>query len=167
MKGDLSRDTFNPAARYSAVRMQQGRVITDADFNEQSDITRYRTQRLVEDTIGHCGAPAENPGYALAAGTRALAVHAADANAIWIAGEDGVLLRSTNGGAASIMVTEGGASSSSASISSTSRVTGGTCVAGRDARITVASTACSASVAHGAWSSADPMSVSGESARTA
>lgn len=107
MKGDLSRDTFGPAARYSAVRMQQGRVITDADFNEQGDITRDRTQRLVKDAIGPCGAPAENPGYALAAGTHALAVHAADANAIWIAGEDGVLLRSTNGGAAWTLLNSG------------------------------------------------------------
>jgi photosystem II stability/assembly factor-like uncharacterized protein len=107
MKGDLSRDTFDPAARYSAVRMQQGRVITDADFNEQGDITRHRTQRLVKDAIGPCGAPAENPGYALAAGTHALAVHAADANAIWIAGEDGVLLRSTNGGAAWTLLNSG------------------------------------------------------------
>ena len=107
MKGDLSRDTFDPAARYSAVRMQQGRVITDADFNEQGDITRHRTQRLAEDAIGPCGAPADHPGYALAAGTHALAVHAADANAIWIAGEDGVLLRSTNGGAAWTLLNSG------------------------------------------------------------
>ena len=40
MKGDLPRETFDPAARYSAVRLQQGRVITDADFNEHGDITR-------------------------------------------------------------------------------------------------------------------------------
>ncbi len=99
MKGDLSRETFDPAARYSAVRLQQGRVITDADFNEQGDITRYQARRLAEDTIGPCGAPADHAGYALTAGTRALAVHAASANAVWIAGEDGVLLRSSDGGA--------------------------------------------------------------------
>ena len=99
MKGDLSRETFDPAARYSAVRLQQGRVITDADFNEQGDITRYQARRLAEDTIGSGGAPADHAGYALTAGTRALAVHAASANVVWIAGEDGVLLRSTDGGA--------------------------------------------------------------------
>ena len=73
MKGDLSRETFDPAARYSAVRLQQGRVVTDADFNEQGDITRYYARRLAEDTIGPCGAPADHAGYALTAGTSALA----------------------------------------------------------------------------------------------
>ncbi|KQP12266.1 DUF6519 domain-containing protein [Pseudorhodoferax sp. Leaf267] len=100
MKGDLSRETFDPAARYSAVRMQQGRVITDADFNEQGDITRHKAERLAEDTIGPCGAPAEHPGYALTAGTRALAVQAFDATNAWVAGEDGVLLRTANNGTA-------------------------------------------------------------------
>ena len=99
MKGDLSRETFDPAARYSAVRLQQGRVITDADFNEHGDITRYYARRLAEDTIGSCGVPADHAGYALTAGTSALAVHAASANVVWVAGEDGVLLRSTDGGA--------------------------------------------------------------------
>lgn len=100
MKGDLSRETFDSAAHYRAVRMQQGRVITDADFNEQGDITRYRVERLAEDTIGPDGAPADDPGYGLAAVTRALAVQAFDATNTWIAGEDGALLRSANNGAA-------------------------------------------------------------------
>lgn len=100
MKADLSRETFEPGAHYTAVRMQQGRVITDADFNEQGDITRRRDQTLAEDVIGQSGAPAEYAGFALSAGMVALAVHAQDANSVWIAGEDGVLLVSTNGGAA-------------------------------------------------------------------
>ena len=100
MKADLSRETFEPGAHYTAVRMQQGRVITDADFNEEGDITRRRAESLAEDVIGQSGAPAENAGFALSAGMVALAVHAADANSVWIAGEDGVLLVSTNGGAA-------------------------------------------------------------------
>ena len=45
MKGDLSRDTFDRARHYSAVRLQQGRVVTDADWNEQADLTRYRAER--------------------------------------------------------------------------------------------------------------------------
>lgn len=100
MKGDLSRETFDSAAHYRAVRMQQGRVITDADFNEQGDITRYRLERLAEDTIGPDGAPADDPGYGLAAATHALAVQAFDANNTWIAGEDGALLRTANNGVA-------------------------------------------------------------------
>ncbi|HSW25935.1 MAG TPA: DUF6519 domain-containing protein, partial [Burkholderiaceae bacterium] len=100
MKADLSREAFEPGAHYTAVRMQQGRVITDADFNEEGDITRHRAQTLAVDVIGASGAPAENAGFALTAGMGALAVHAADANSVWVAGEDGVLLVSTNGGAA-------------------------------------------------------------------
>ena len=99
MKADLSRETFAPGAHYTAVRMQQGRVITDADFNEQGDITRHRAEQLAEDVIGASGAPAENAGFALSTGMGALAVHVADANSVWIAGEDGTLLVSTDGGA--------------------------------------------------------------------
>ena len=100
MQGDLSRDTFDPRAHYTAVRLQQGRVLTDADFNEQGDITRHRHEHLARDVIGASGAPAEGAGFALSGGMSALAVHAQDANGIWIAGEDGVLLTSTNGGGA-------------------------------------------------------------------
>jgi photosystem II stability/assembly factor-like uncharacterized protein len=99
MKGDLSRETFDRARHYSAVRLQQGRVVTDADWNEQGDLTRYRTERQARDTIGACGAPLEAAGYGLVAETNALAVHAVSANVAWIAAEDGVLLRTANGGA--------------------------------------------------------------------
>ncbi|SFL96722.1 DUF6519 domain-containing protein [Variovorax sp. OV329] len=107
MKADLSRETFEPGAHYTAVRMQQGRVITDADFNEEGDITRHRAQTLAGDVIGASGAPADSAGFALSAGMGALAVHAADANSVWVAGEDGVLLVSTNGGAAWTVATTG------------------------------------------------------------
>ncbi|WP_326538111.1 DUF6519 domain-containing protein [Pseudorhodoferax sp.] len=99
MKADLSRETFDPKAHYTAVRLQQGRVVTDADFNEQGDLTRWRAERLAEDVIGASGGPAEGAGFALSASMRALAVHAASATSVWIAGEDGVLLASTDGGA--------------------------------------------------------------------
>ncbi|MGV8803590.1 MAG: DUF6519 domain-containing protein [Polaromonas sp.] len=99
MQGDSSRDSFNPARHYSAVRLQQGRVITDADWNEQADLTRYRAERLARDTIGPCGAPQDAAGYALTADTHAFAVQAVDANVAWIAGEDGALLRTGDGGA--------------------------------------------------------------------
>lgn len=99
MKADLSRETFDAAARHTAVRLQQGRVLTDADFNEQGDITRWRIETLGQDLIGGSGAPAEGAGFALSAGMVALAVHAQDANSVWIAGEDGVLLVSSNAGA--------------------------------------------------------------------
>jgi photosystem II stability/assembly factor-like uncharacterized protein len=99
MKGDLSRETFDRALHFSAVRLQQGRVVTDADWNEQADLTRYRAERQARDTIGACGAPLDAAGYGLVAETNALAVHAVNANVAWIAAEDGVLLRTANGGA--------------------------------------------------------------------
>jgi photosystem II stability/assembly factor-like uncharacterized protein len=98
MKGDLSRNTFDRALHHSAVRLQQGRVVTDADWNEQADIARYRAERLARDTIGPCGAPLDGAGYALVAETNANAVLAVSASVVWVAGEDGALLRSANGG---------------------------------------------------------------------
>jgi hypothetical protein len=65
MKGDFSRDTFNPKRRYSAVLMQQGRVQLDADWNEQGAIDRYRTETEATDVIGACGAPEHAPGFAI------------------------------------------------------------------------------------------------------
>src|SRR4051812_40156245 len=99
MKGDLSRETFDRTRHFSAVRLQQGRIVTDADWNEQAGLTRYRAEIQARDTIGGCGAPLEAAGYALVVETNALAVHAVNANVTWIAAEDGALLLTTNGGA--------------------------------------------------------------------
>jgi photosystem II stability/assembly factor-like uncharacterized protein len=99
MKADLSRDTFDPARHYSAVRLQQGRIVTDADWNEQADIGRYRAQRQALDIIGPCGGPLDAAGYGLLAETNARAVLALDADRAWVAAEDGALLVTTNGGA--------------------------------------------------------------------
>ena len=41
MPTDISRITFNPSKHYVAVRLQQGRVELDADWNEETDILRY------------------------------------------------------------------------------------------------------------------------------
>ena len=57
MKGDFSRNTFDPQKRYSRVLMQQGRVQVDADWNEQLDITGYRVGTEAVDVIGQTGAP--------------------------------------------------------------------------------------------------------------
>lgn len=57
MKGDFSRPTFDPARHYAEVKMQQGRVQLDADWNEQGAITRHRTQTETLDALGRCGGP--------------------------------------------------------------------------------------------------------------
>ena len=40
--GDITRSSFDPDRHYSSVRMQQGRVQLDADWNEQLDIQLHR-----------------------------------------------------------------------------------------------------------------------------
>ena len=46
MKGDFTRDLFDPTKHYSGVLMQQGRVQLDADWNEQDSIQRNRTDLI-------------------------------------------------------------------------------------------------------------------------
>ncbi|MCR9143968.1 MAG: DUF2341 domain-containing protein [bacterium] len=67
MKSDISRDTFQAPEKYTAVRLQQGRALVDADWNEQADIRAYQDRRAASDAIGASGAPAENPGLGIAA----------------------------------------------------------------------------------------------------
>ncbi|NEO98505.1 MAG: hypothetical protein F6K58_07480, partial [Symploca sp. SIO2E9] len=57
MKGDFTRWTFDASKRYSSVRLQQGRVLLDADWNEQLDITAYREQTANKEIIGLNGVP--------------------------------------------------------------------------------------------------------------
>src|SRR5262245_55273158 len=63
MYGDFSRLTFDPRKHFSGVLMQQGRVTTDADFNEQSSITLHYLRRLAADLIGPCGGPEGADGF--------------------------------------------------------------------------------------------------------
>jgi hypothetical protein len=64
MKGDFTRFTFDPAKNYSSVRLQQGRVLLDAEWNEQVDIQQHGEHTTAADVIGPCGAPASPPGTA-------------------------------------------------------------------------------------------------------
>jgi hypothetical protein len=57
MKGDLTRDTFRPERHFSSVRQQQGRVLLDADWNEQADIEAWRRHVTAGDLIGPAGGP--------------------------------------------------------------------------------------------------------------
>ncbi len=63
MKGDFTRSTFKPEKHYSSVRMQQGRVQLDADWNEQMDINSHRIEKEALDTIGPCGVPRDGGGF--------------------------------------------------------------------------------------------------------
>lgn len=72
MKGDFTRLTFKQEKHYSSVRMQQGRVQVDADWNEQADITLRRIETEAADLIGGCGGPLHYPGFHLVANVNAL-----------------------------------------------------------------------------------------------
>lgn len=63
MKGDFTRLTFDRRKHYSGVRMQQGRVQLDADWNEHLDIAAHRTETECVDTVGPCGAPMQADGF--------------------------------------------------------------------------------------------------------
>jgi Family of unknown function (DUF6519) len=63
MYGDLSRTTFRPAKRYSAVLAQQGRVQLDADANEQAAIQLHQARTLAADLIGQHGGPVTALGF--------------------------------------------------------------------------------------------------------
>jgi hypothetical protein len=68
MNGDITRSTFSQEKHYSGVRMQQGRVQLDADWNEQLDITAHRIEAEAADVIGGCGGPLHAAGFALTPG---------------------------------------------------------------------------------------------------
>ena len=72
MKGDLSRQTFDAERHYSSVRLQQGRVQLDADFNEQADIGRHRAELDSLDLIGPCGGPLHGAAFAIVLSTAGL-----------------------------------------------------------------------------------------------
>ena len=65
MKGDFSRDTFDPRKHYAGVLQQQGRVQLDADWNEQENIVRRRLDTEARDIVGDSGAPVHNAGFKL------------------------------------------------------------------------------------------------------
>ncbi len=63
MKGDFTRFTFDPKKHFNRVLMQQGRVILDADWNEQSDIQKHIRETEDSDVIGPSGAPIDFAGF--------------------------------------------------------------------------------------------------------
>lgn len=75
MKGDFTRDTFRPEKGYSSVRMQQGRVQLDADWNEQVDIQEHLHRIALRDIIGGCCVPDSEPdSFRVAAGDDGLTI---------------------------------------------------------------------------------------------
>src|SRR5579864_3899039 len=57
MKADFSRDTFRPKLHRRRVLAQQGRVVIDADLNEQKSIELGIEEQTNIDVIGPSGVP--------------------------------------------------------------------------------------------------------------
>ena len=55
MHADLTRRTFDPALGFRSVVMQQGRVLLDAEWNEQADITAHHDEVRTADIVGPAG----------------------------------------------------------------------------------------------------------------
>ncbi len=96
MKGDFSRLTFDRKKHYSDVLLQQGRVLLDADWNEQQRITRYRAETETADAIGPSGVPATG-GLSIHTASRARnlsVVKSDDGKSLlgWIVGDHGLIL---------------------------------------------------------------------------
>ena len=78
MPGDYSRWTFDKIRDNRSVWIQQGRVLLDADWNEQAEVTRWHDEIRMLDTVGRAGGPADAAGFAIVD-----AAGAAPAGAAW------------------------------------------------------------------------------------
>lgn len=65
MQGDFSRWTFRAHRDYRSVLQQQGRVLLDADWNEQSELTRHHDEVRTRDIVGRAGGPADSAAFAI------------------------------------------------------------------------------------------------------
>lgn len=74
MKTDVSRLTFDPANHYSAVLHEQGKLVTDADLEEEHRILAHRIETEAADLVGGCGGPIAAAGFALSASDGALTI---------------------------------------------------------------------------------------------
>lgn len=52
MKTEISRDSHQPLKHYSGVYQQQGRMLTDADWNELVEIIKLRLNDALKDVVG-------------------------------------------------------------------------------------------------------------------
>ena len=75
MKGDFSRLTFRLGRRFTSVRLQQGRVILDSDWNEQADIREHLERVRLEDVLGSSAVPADG-GFAVIRDEKGLSLSA-------------------------------------------------------------------------------------------
>jgi Family of unknown function (DUF6519) len=65
MEGDFSRWTFDRHAAYRSVLLQQGRVLLDADWNEQTQITAHHDEIRMLDVVGRAGGPVGHAAFGI------------------------------------------------------------------------------------------------------
>lgn len=65
MHADFTRWTFDPTRGYRAVLLQQGRLLLDADVNEQAEIVRHHDEARSRHTVGPVGGPVHGAGFAI------------------------------------------------------------------------------------------------------
>jgi hypothetical protein len=63
VKGDFSRISFSARKHFSQVLLQQGRVLLDADFNEQGAIVANALRQLTRDLLGPHAGPEDGLGF--------------------------------------------------------------------------------------------------------
>lgn len=61
MPADISRDSFDARKGYASVLLQQGRLLTDADWNEQAAIMQHALRLLSRDLFGAHAVPPHAP----------------------------------------------------------------------------------------------------------
>jgi hypothetical protein len=104
MHADLTRWTFDPDQGYRSVVLQQGRVLLDAEWNEQASIDAHHDEARTADIVGAEGGPAPLDGGVGPFGIIDATTGAAPSDATWAnlavsAGRyyvDGVLVESRN-----------------------------------------------------------------------
>lgn len=74
MIGNLSRLPRSAHKGYRQVLLQQGRVLLDADFNEQGDLAAAALRRLTQDLLGPHAGPTGELGFAIAADAGAFTI---------------------------------------------------------------------------------------------
>ena len=62
MHAALTRWTFDPRHGYRSVVLQQGRVLLDAEWNEQASIDAHHDEARTADVVGAEGGPAPLDG---------------------------------------------------------------------------------------------------------
>ena len=68
---DTSRVRFDPDKHYSAVVLQQGRVILDSDVTEQNAILQHYLRTVIADIVGQAACPSGAAGFAITAASTA------------------------------------------------------------------------------------------------